>query len=235
MPSTLNLQNTINFTAPYINYQPTTIGGMEPALSAANIILQTILGPPFSWRWNRSTVSVLCVAGQQDYVETVADFGFIEKATVTSADGKDIKEIEVQNILSKSKDPGRPNYVAAQFDDGNGDITFRFQKVPEQAYTAEITYQKKATPLLCLASKWSPVPDEMAYIVNYGFLALITILVNDARWPIFNQMFTSHLLGAQDGLDEMQRNIFLGRWLEITKAAERAQLKTQQGVAARQR
>lgn len=235
MPSTVNLQSVVNFCAPYINYQPTSIGGNEPALSAANLILQTILGPPFTWRWNRATVVFPCVAGQQDYVQALPSFGFIEKATVTTADGTDIKEIEVQNVLSKSKESGRPSSVSAQIDDGAGNITFRFQVVPEQVYSVEITYQKKATPLLCLASLWTPIPDEMAYIFNYGFLALVTMLVNDSRWPIFNQMFTAHLLGAQDGLDEMQRNIFLGRWLEITKAAERANLKTQQGVAARQK
>lgn len=40
---------------------------LEPALTSANIVMQTILGAPFSWRWNRVVTGFVCVAGQQDY------------------------------------------------------------------------------------------------------------------------------------------------------------------------
>jgi hypothetical protein len=45
-----------------------------------NILIQTVLGPPFSWNWNRSAVPLTTVAGTQDYVTSAASFGFIEKA-----------------------------------------------------------------------------------------------------------------------------------------------------------
>jgi hypothetical protein len=40
---------------------------LEPAITSANIIMQTILGAPFSWRWNRVVTGFITTAGQQDY------------------------------------------------------------------------------------------------------------------------------------------------------------------------
>lgn len=40
---------------------------LEPALTSANIVLQTIVGAPFSWRWNRVLTGFITVPGQQDY------------------------------------------------------------------------------------------------------------------------------------------------------------------------
>jgi hypothetical protein len=40
---------------------------LEPGLTSANMVLQTILGPPFAWRWNRVVTGFITIAGQQDY------------------------------------------------------------------------------------------------------------------------------------------------------------------------
>jgi len=40
---------------------------LEPALTSANVVLQTVLGPPFAWYWNRVVTGFVCVPGQQDY------------------------------------------------------------------------------------------------------------------------------------------------------------------------
>lgn len=234
MASTRNLQSSILWAMSFLNYQPLTIGGMEPAMSNANIVMQTMLGAPFRWPWNRATTAIVCVAGQQDYVVALPTFGFIEQCTLLNAAGDDIKEIQVSTVLGASKEPGRPGFIATQLDDNAGNITFRFNLAPEQAYTATVTYQKKPLLMNSLVSLWSPIPDELAYIFDWGLLALSSILTNDEKWPLYNQKFISHLLGRQDGIDELQRSIFLGNWLDITKAAERAQLKTNQAIAARQ-
>lgn len=238
MPSTKNLQDTITWCGAYINFQPLTIGGVDPAVSIANMILQTLLGPPFCWRWNRATATFtaaqISTVWQQDYAVSISDLGFIEKAWLTSADGKVIKELEVKNALSATSEAGRPMRIAAQGDDNAGNITFRLMPVPDQAYVVKILYQKKPPLMNCLASKWSPVPDELAYIYNWGFLALASMMSEDPRFNIFMQKFNAHLLGAQEGIDDLQRNIYLGSWLEITKQAERANAKTSQGIAARQ-
>src|SRR5277367_5509362 len=58
MSSTINLAATVNWALPFLSYKPVNQGiNNEPAISCANTVLQTILGPPFSWRWNRASLT----------------------------------------------------------------------------------------------------------------------------------------------------------------------------------
>jgi hypothetical protein len=63
---------------------------------------------------------------------------------------------------------------------------------------------------------------------------MLSLITKDVRMPIFMQKFAAHQLGAQDGLTALQRNIFLGNWLDVMTAQEREQMVTQQGVQSRQ-
>jgi hypothetical protein len=233
MPSTLNLQATLNWCAPILGFIPLTCGGLEPALSNANMIKQTILGPPFSWRFNRASAAVVCTANLQDKAAAISDFGFIEKAWLDTAVAGDIKELEVKNGLGATTESSRPRFISAQLDDNAGNITFRWMPRPEQAYSNGILYQKRPTLMTSLASTWTPIPDEYSYIFNFGFLALSALTAQDERFPIYNTKFLAHLLAAQDGIDETQRNLFLGNWLEITKQAARSTIAAQMGTNAR--
>jgi hypothetical protein len=40
---------------------------LEPAITSANTVMQTVLGAPFAWRWNRVVTGFITTAGQQDY------------------------------------------------------------------------------------------------------------------------------------------------------------------------
>jgi hypothetical protein len=81
MATTLTLQNSMNFAQSYAGYRQLNVGASnEPAITAANIILQTIVGAPFVWNWNRSSVTFNTIVGTQDYATAAATFGFIEKA-----------------------------------------------------------------------------------------------------------------------------------------------------------
>jgi hypothetical protein len=84
-----------------------------------------------------------------------------------------------------------------------------------------------------MASSWSPVPDNLSYIYDWGFLAMLSMITKDVRLPIFSQKFVSHLLGAQDGLTATQRNIFIGEWLALIGQADRSRGSTQQGLQAK--
>ena len=58
MASTITLGGTIAATAPMLKYRPLAFPALsspvfEPAVTMANLVLLTILGPPFFWRWNR--------------------------------------------------------------------------------------------------------------------------------------------------------------------------------------
>jgi hypothetical protein len=66
--STITLLDTIEWSKRFNFRRPIALGnGLEPALSNANIVLQTILGAPFAWRWNRVVTGFITTPGQQDY------------------------------------------------------------------------------------------------------------------------------------------------------------------------
>lgn len=81
MANTLTLGTTIGWSQSFLGFRSLNIGvNSEPAVSSANIILLTIISPPFSWNWNRGVVPFTTVPGQQDYTIPVNQFGYIEKA-----------------------------------------------------------------------------------------------------------------------------------------------------------
>ncbi len=86
MAATIKLSDTINFAQPFVNWANLSIGtNGEPAITSANLAIQTIIGPPFIWPWNRSTVSFLTTQGTQDYNTAIADFGYLEGVSIQAA------------------------------------------------------------------------------------------------------------------------------------------------------
>jgi hypothetical protein len=66
--SSIKLIQTLEWGKKFVFQRQSVIGNyLEPAISSANTILQTILGAPFSWRWNRVITGFICTIGQQDY------------------------------------------------------------------------------------------------------------------------------------------------------------------------
>jgi hypothetical protein len=66
--SSITLKQTLEWAKRFIFQRPTANGSyLEPALTSANLILQTILGAPFAWRWNRRVIGFMSAVGQQDY------------------------------------------------------------------------------------------------------------------------------------------------------------------------
>ena len=232
MATTLTLQNAINFATPILKNQPLMVSNFEPALSAANIVLGTILGPPFRWRFNRNTLSFPITSASTDYVQSLPDFGFLETQWLTDSGGA-IHQLTGAIALAKESASARPTLLAAEFDDNAGNITFRVDRVPDQNYTVNGDYQKKAIMMTSPASPWGVVPDEFSYIFNEGFLSLMMLLVNDSRFPIFENYFTSRLLSAQDGLTDQARDIFLGNWMRVLQTVQRAQGMTNLATAGR--
>jgi hypothetical protein len=232
MPATRNIMSSALFSLPFLGYQPVNISNGEPAITAANLTKQTMLGPPFSWAWNRAMLQIDVTPDSQDYNLTIANFGFLEKAWLIDTLGNVI-EIKIRLSLAGESHVQRPQSVAVQNQDDDT-VLFRLNAMPDQAYTMEGFYQVAPILMTSLAASWSPIPDYLSFIYDWGFLSTVAMLTKDSRFPIFAQRFTSHLLGAQGGLTTLQRNIFLGNWLEVMSAAQEAQLTTQQGIAARQ-
>lgn len=86
MAATRTLQNSIDWMRPFLNWANLTIGvNKEPAFTSGNQALQTIVGPPFVWPWNRAYATFVTTIGQQDYNAAISNFGFLEKATIELA------------------------------------------------------------------------------------------------------------------------------------------------------
>lgn len=234
MSVTRNLQSSVLFALPFIGYQPANISNGEPALTAANIIKQTILGPPFKWPFNRGILAFDIDGSSQDYLVNQPNFGFLEQIWLTDNTSQKVKEIEVKRSLAAESSIQRPQSAAAQILDDEDNITFRLNAIPDTSYSVEAFFQQAPNWMASLACLWAPIPDHLAYIADWGFMGMLSMLTKDARSPIFMQKFVSHLLGAQEGLTQLERNIFLGGWLDVMTQQQSAQMTTQQGVAARQ-
>lgn len=224
---------TIVFCTTIIKNQRLNVNGQEPGLTIGNIVLQRMIGPPCRWRFNRANFSIpINTAGGTDYQVSVPTLGFIEDQWLMDANDK-VHELKGAVSLPKFSSKKRPTEVAPQYDDNAGNITFRFNSIPDQPYTAYFDFQQKAALITGWSNPWGNVPDEFSYIFNKGYLALAGLLVNDARFPIWEKDFAAGVLGAQDGLDEQAKAIFLGQWANDMRSVARSQAAGQAGSSAR--
>jgi hypothetical protein len=238
MSVTRNLMSSALFSLPFLDYQPVNISNGEPAIGAANLTKQTMLGAPFKWPWNRSSFRVQLdletTEWEQDYLFELDDFAFVERIWLTDPNGivKEITNISPQSLAAESA-VKRPSSAAMQLVDDDGFVSLRLNTLPDQAYTIDGIYQRAPVLMVSMANMWAPIPDHLSYIYDWGFLGFVSLLTKDARATIFLGKFTSHLLGAQEGLTALQRNIFIGNFLDLMNQQGREQLQTQQGAQAR--
>jgi hypothetical protein len=237
MPATRNIMASALFAQPFIGYQPVNISNMEPALTAANLVKQTMLGPPFKWPWNRAGFHIDLDPSQeswgQDYLIALPNYHFAEKIWLTDSNDKVNEITVVTTALSTESAVKRPSSAAMFLQDNAGNVTLRLNALPDEPYMIDGLFQKAPVWMTSLAAGWAPIPDHLAFIYDWGFLGFVSLLVKDARAPIFLGKFASHLLSSQDGLTAQQRNIFLGNFLDLMNQQGREQLATQQGAQQR--
>lgn len=214
MASTITLQNTINWAQPFLGYAPLTIGAaLEPAITAANTVMQTILMPPFKWRWNRSnTPPINLTQAVQDYSTSVSNYGNFELASVAFG-GQLTFPLEYKSLLDIGVESSRPAFISDQLDDDAGNITFRVLPAPDQVYQLTVTYQETPPKFTSLSQTWDPIPDWMQFVYNWGFLAVMSDFIDQSKAPRFRQLFVGSLLGVSEGLTEADRNLFIRSWL----------------------
>lgn len=249
MASTIKIGDTINAITPYVKYRPLAFAGLaspiyEPAITMANLVRLAILGPPFKWRWNRLNppVTFTCTPGTSDYAKTVANYGWIETAAVQDVNDSFSPHLYQQLTrlegLALPTESGRPEYIAPQYDDGAGNITFRLLPNPAAAYPVIIDIQLKPvifsnTVGAPLNQTWTPIPDEYLHLYTRGMLALTMLLADDPRAPEENQKFVATLLATHAGLTENEANIFLATWMSLQGQVMLLPDKLKQGVQAR--
>ena len=232
---TLTVRDVITYASTIITNQKLDVNNLQPGLGMANTVLGRMFGPPFVYRFNRSTFTQpITKADGTDYDIEVDDLGQIEVQWLeeTGATVR-IHELNGAIALAKTSQIARPTEVAPQFDDNEGNITLRFNKVPDQDYTAFFDYQRKAALIQSYAQSFGPMPDEFAYLYLKGFLAEAALLVNDSRFPIWNREFVGGLLYTQDGLDAQAKSIFLEQMLNYGRTSLRSQATGQAAAQAR--
>jgi hypothetical protein len=234
--STIKIQDSITYVQRFLRNRPLAIGdSLEPALTAANLVKSTIQGPPFRWRWNRSVIQFLCHASVpvQDYSEAISNFGFIESAAVQDPDTLAWSPLEVKIGLELESAQGRPEFISAQLDDENGNITFRLMPVPDKDYAISITAQEQDPLFSSLNQTWG-IPDEYMQIFTWGFTALMGLFAgNLTLYQLGNAKFVSSLLAAQQGLDQTQVNVFLNNWQAVTGQPQAQVAAQNQGGTSR--
>lgn len=207
------------------------VGGnpLEPALSIGDWTRNFILSAPFAWRWNRTTTTFNTVAGQQDYVKNLTNFGWLESATVNDNLGntQSIKGLQVRLNESEDGSESTPMYISAQYDDNAGNITFRLIPVPDKAYTVVVTYQKASPNFTSLSDTWSPIPDYMSGVYNLFLRAFAYEYFDDPRFAVTFQQAIKQLLSYSEGLTETQRSIFLQDFLILARQQQEVGIKTQ--------
>lgn len=233
MASTITIQQSANWASSFGGFKLLNIGNsLEPAITSANIIIQTILSAPFCWNWNRASTTFNTVIGQQDYAISVPTFGFIEKADYTRS-GATSEIVNTIGILGSGSEQGTPNNITAQIDNNAGTITFRLLPVPDQVYNVNVIFQKRIPSLISsMSNTWTPIPDHFSLIYQYGFLSLMMAYLDDPRWTLMTQKFVASLLAVAEGLSEEQRDAFEQAWLLYITEQSTTGLRRQQGVQA---
>lgn len=209
------------------------VGGnpIEPSASIGDWVRGYMLQAPFAWRWNRKVTTFSIVIGQQDYPVTLADFGWLESATISDGTTTWVLEITLNNPEDKSA--SRPSYLSARLDDDSGVITFRVHPAPEAVYMVTLTYQKASPTFATLNDTWSPIPDYMYNVYSQGFLSKVYEYFDDPRAVPAFQLFLRSLLSTSEGLTETQKRVF-AQDIIITSSQEQAASQTgQMGRQAR--
>ena len=219
--STIKVDDTLAWIAGFIVQRTTKgVGGTtgEPGLTSANMIYQTILGPQFTWMWNRATTSITCIAGTTDYVKTLTDFGHLEKAWgVLASNTPPNFELEIAEMLGVDGKNNRPQKIAAVTDDNANSITFRVFPPPDKAYVITVAYQKAAALMSATSSTWAPIPDKFAYVYERGLKAMMHGMYNVELYLSEMNLFLKQLVGLAEGLSEAEKAIFLEDRMRIAR------------------
>ena len=215
----------------------------EPAITTANVIMQSILGAPFKWEWNRvyAKTAITCVAGTSDYLISLPTFGYLEKAILVNPQATGStppnQELELYKVLGNDGQRNRPMRIATLLDDNAGNITFRLFPIPDIAYTVDLVYQNAPITIAQGANlsttTWTPIPDKMSYLYQRGFLAQLQGMYNSQLYLAGMEMFFRQLVAANEGLSEAEKAIFLEDKLRALKTQSAERLGIQQGKQSR--
>jgi hypothetical protein len=214
--------------------------GSEPAMTIANIVVNFIQNPPFTWPTNRvEDTSLTTVAGTQDYTLSITNFGFLEKVTLTnSSKSFEVKRIYNSSMLGISTEQNaRPEACCVKLVTPGTSIGLRFLSAPDLVYTGTTTYQKAPVLFTSTTQDWFTqcnVPIYYMDIFNNLFLGeAFQVNGDDAAAAMYRRRGMAALLSKAEGLTEMQKSMIFAQAMFSDLQALAAQIRTQQAQQAR--
>lgn len=138
----------------------------------------------------------------------INDFGWLAGATIIGiGNGGPIlptRHVEAVRDIQPYGYANIPEKVCVLQDLGTGVLKIRFYPVVgTTVWGVNLVYQKKAVLLTSLSSTWSPIPDEVSYLVRQGFLAKAYRYVDSKRSEIEETKFSNTMRKAL-GADERE-------------------------------
>lgn len=212
MASTLTLSEVVQWAQTFTRLIPVVgVAGnaAEPALSICNNVIQRILARPFNWKWNSIVATPFLTdstLNTQDYPHTFTDIGWLESAVIidpaSTQQPQPTAPLEVVRDLQQSSDLGTPDKLANILPSDDGGV-WRVWPVPIKSKVWKIvpTYQRKAPIKSALTETWSPIPDEMGYVLRQGFLAEAYKHADDPRADKEDMKFMAYVQEALGNAD----------------------------------
>lgn len=145
----------------------------------------------------------------------INDFGWLAAGTLVSLNTNTAilptRTLNAVRDLQPFSTASTPTEVAVITDLGTGVLKIRFRPVPGagQIFGCNLVYQKKAPLKTLLSQTWTPVPDEVSYVVRQGFLAAAYRYANSPRADIEEQKFAAAVTRALGGDDRETSDIGL--------------------------
>lgn len=97
--STIKISDTVEWCKRFtFNRNPVIGNSLEPALSSANMIKQTILGPPWSWWWNNEELAFTCNSTLQ--TGTITNIAIVAGVMTVTLSGSTIFPVGSSVVLS---------------------------------------------------------------------------------------------------------------------------------------
>lgn len=162
-------------------------------------------------------------------------FYWIENCTANDINSTNQKWYSVapKIDLELSAAQSRPMNIAAELDDGEGNLTFRLMPPPDAAYPIVLTLQEKPIVITKLSQTFAPIPDEYLMLVRWGFLAWANYYLGRlSDFQTANAKFVAGLLAAQTALTETEKDAFMKAYDSFT-ASQMFTNKLAQGLQAR--
>jgi hypothetical protein len=135
----------------------------------------------------------------------INDFGWLAAGTLVNLNTNTAilptRNLNAVRDLQPYSTAALPTEVAVITDLGTGVLKIRFRPVPGfgNIFGCNLVYQKKAPLKTALTDTWTPVPDEVSYVVRQGFLAAAYRYANSPRADVEEQKFAAVIQRALGG------------------------------------